>query len=69
MTDADRSKPCACTQNLIDLLRAGNVTKNDPLRKIVCARCGKVIWVDRETKYCFDCEFKANTQATSKKQM
>ena len=55
MTDTDRSKPCACTQNIIDLLRAP-VTKKDPLRQIMCAGCGKTIWVDRETKYCFDCE-------------
>jgi hypothetical protein len=28
------------------------------LRKIVCAGCGETVWVNRETKYCFDCEAK-----------
>jgi hypothetical protein len=37
------------------MMRA-SVPKNDPLRKIICAGCGKTIWVNRETKYCFDCE-------------
>jgi len=48
---------CPCTQGMRDLLMA---TKPDAglLRKIVCAGCDKTVWVNRETKYCFDCEAK-----------
>jgi hypothetical protein len=42
-------------QTHVDMMRA-SAPKNDPLRKIVCSGCGKTIWVNRETKYCFDCE-------------
>ena len=52
-------KPCACLQNFSDMMRAA-APKNDPLRKIVCAGCGKAVWVDRETKYCFYCEAKVS---------
>jgi len=44
-------------QNFTDMMRAA-APKNDLLRKIVCASCGRTIWVSRETKYCFDCEAK-----------
>ena len=37
------------------------------LRRIECAGCGKVVWVDRQTKYCFDCEREASDQATPPK--
>jgi len=50
-------KPCACMQNFTDMMRTA-ASKNDLLRKIVCASCGRTIWVSRETKYCFDCEAK-----------
>jgi len=48
-----------------DLLMAAK-SDNDLLRKIVCARCGKTVWVNRETKYCFDCEAKIQAQVTTK---
>jgi hypothetical protein len=55
-------KPCACMQSFTDMMRAA-VPKNDLLRKIVCAGCGKTVWVNRETKYCFDCEAKTSKEA------
>ncbi|MEM2921420.1 MAG: hypothetical protein QXF26_03790 [Candidatus Bathyarchaeia archaeon] len=55
-------KPCACMQNFTDLMRAAT-QKNDLLRKIVCSGCGKTVWVNRETKYCFDCETKLTKEA------
>lgn len=56
---------CPCVQGMRDLLMAAK-SDNDLLRKIVCARCGKTVWVNRETKYCFDCEAKIQAQVTTK---
>ncbi len=57
---------CPCRQGMRDLLIAAK-PDNDLIRKIECANCGKTIWVNRETKYCFDCEAKANAQIAAKK--
>ena len=50
-------EPCPCMQNFTDMMKAA-APKNDLLRKIVCSSCGRMLWVSRETKYCFDCEAK-----------
>jgi len=55
----ESSESCACTQKMIDLLRAGS-SKKSSLKKIVCAGCGKVFWANFDRKYCFDCEQKAS---------
>jgi len=54
-------------QNFTDMMRAA-APKNDLLRKIVCAGCGKTVWVNRETKYCFDCEARVGKEAQSNQQ-
>lgn len=50
-----KDKSCACTQALHDLMMAAKPNK-DNLKKIQCVKCGKTVWVNRETEYCFDCE-------------
>ncbi|MFH0896922.1 MAG: hypothetical protein V1850_02590 [Candidatus Bathyarchaeota archaeon] len=37
------------------------------LKKIECVGCGKVVWVNYETKYCFDCGNKIKAQNASEK--
>ena len=58
-------KSCPCTQSLRDLLRAAKPV-NNLLRKIECAGCGKVVWVNSDTKYCFDCQDKVNAEPEKK---
>lgn len=50
-------KTCACTQGLVDLLRASS-TKKDLLRKVTCSKCGKVYWTNTDDDICFDCKEK-----------
>ena len=57
MSEKNSDKPCACLQNFADMMRAA-VPKNDPLKKIICAGCGKTFWTNSEREYCFDCEEK-----------
>jgi len=57
MPESETTKGCACTQNLQDLLRAAT-QKNDLLRKVTCAGCGKVFWTNSDSDYCFDCAAK-----------
>ena len=56
MPESETTKGCACTQGLRDLLRAA--AKNDLLRKVTCAGCGKVFWTNSDGEYCFDCAAK-----------
>ncbi|MFQ6075772.1 MAG: hypothetical protein ACE5Z5_06530 [Candidatus Bathyarchaeia archaeon] len=51
------SKPCPCTQRLMDLLRA-HTPKKTGLRKVVCEGCGKTFWANSDREYCFNCEAK-----------
>jgi hypothetical protein len=55
-------KPCACTQGLLDMMRAAP-TKRDWLRKTICPACKKEYWTNRETDYCFDCESRRSREA------
>ena len=52
-----RDVTCPCTQGMRDILMAAK-PDSDLLKRIECAGCGKVVWVNRETEYCFDCESK-----------
>ena len=55
---SEKSKDsCACTQKLLDLMRAGD-TKKDLLRKVTCSKCGKVYWTNIDDDICFDCKEK-----------
>ncbi len=45
---------CACTQKLLDVLRAAK-PKKDLLEKVTCAKCGKVFWTNMDNNLCFDC--------------
>jgi len=45
---------CACTQNLLDILRATK-PKKDLLKKVTCPKCGKVFWTNMDNNLCFDC--------------
>lgn len=49
---------CACTQNLLDMLRAAQTAKKTSLTKITCSDCGKVFCSNADRKLCFDCEAK-----------
>jgi hypothetical protein len=51
-------------QGFTDMMRAA-APKDDLLRKIVCAGCGRTVWVNRDTKYCFDCEAKVSKETQS----
>lgn len=57
MSGSKKTKGCACTQGLRDLLRA-RTPKKDSLRRIVCDGCGKVFMSNIDKEYCFDCEAK-----------
>lgn len=61
----ENKQPCACMQNMRDLLIAGK-GETSLVKRIECAGCGKIVWVNRETKYCFDCENKVKAQDASK---
>jgi hypothetical protein len=50
-------------QGMRDLLMAAK-PDSDLLKKIECAGCGKIVWVNRDTKYCFDCEGKHAQEQT-----
>ena len=52
-----RDPTCPCMQGMRDLLMAAK-PDSDLLKKIECADCGKTVWVNLDTKYCFDCEGK-----------
>lgn len=55
---SEKSKDsCACTQRLLDLMRAG-AKKNDLLRKVTCPKCGKDYWTNADNDVCFDCKSK-----------
>jgi hypothetical protein len=51
----ESKKSCACTQGIIDLLRAGT-EKKDLLRKVTCPQCGKVYLTNADDDLCFDCK-------------
>ena len=63
MTDGE---PCPCCQGIRDLVMAAK-PDSDLLRKTECAGCGKTVWVNRETKYCFDCEARINASTATKR--
>lgn len=45
---------CACTQRLLDILRAAK-PKKDLLKKVTCTKCGKAFWTNMDDSICFDC--------------
>ncbi|MDH4221589.1 MAG: hypothetical protein OEY39_05950 [Candidatus Bathyarchaeota archaeon] len=53
MSEEDKDS-CACTQKLIDVLRAAK-PKKGLLKKVTCAKCGKVFWTNMDGNLCFDC--------------
>ena len=55
-------KSCTCTQGLRDLMRAAP-PKRDWLRKTACPACKKEYWTNRESDYCFDCEYATSSKA------
>ena len=61
----ENKQPCACVQNMRDFLMAGK-GETSLIKRIECESCGKIVWVNRETKYCFDCETKQKAQDASK---
>lgn len=61
MTENKTAKGCACSQKLLDLLRAAKPAKKSSLIKVTCVDCGKVFWSNSDKEYCFDCERKVTT--------
>jgi len=66
MSDSKMKKGCACTQGLRDLLH-NSASRENTLRRVICAECGKIFWTNSSQECCFDCEHKISTQLVKKR--
>jgi len=56
----DEQSPCGCSPDLFSALppelRPKSMSTMSSLRKVTCPGCGLVLWSNRSTDYCMDCE-------------